>query len=229
MRWLCGALLMTAPVAAQAPTLPAADTLSMWLIRGADTVPIGRQVHRFTVRRESAGSLLFRVIFTDAMLFGPRIDTLISNLASGMPVRYVAATPRSVERVDVLDGRARGRILGPDNQPMDLDLSVPEGAIHAGNIDLDLRSRLLPIGSVLTLRVFLPAPSGGGDVAMRVEAVETVGSHAAWRIRALNLANALTFWISQRDRSLVRQTMMGPGGEQLLLDRRPLPPQPLPR
>jgi hypothetical protein len=198
----------------------------MWIVRGADTLPVGRQVHHFSVRHESAGSLLFRVILTDALVFGPRVDTLVSKLDTGLPVRYVTATPRSTQRVDILDGRARGRVTGSDNQPVDLDLPVREGTIHAGNIDLALQGRLLPVGSVITLRIFLPAPTGGGEVQMRVDGIETIGAEQAWRIRALNLANALTLWISQRDRAVLRQTIVGPGGAQVLFDRRALPSPP---
>lgn len=226
MRWPMALLLAAGPLGAQTPTPPAADTLSMWIVRGADTLPIGRQVHRFSLRRESGAQLLFRVIFTDALMFGPRIDTLVSNLDTELPVRFVSATPRTVERVDIAGGRARGRVNGPDSEPLDLDVAVPDGSIHAANIDLALQRRLLPIGDVLTLRLFLPNASGGGEVRFRVEGVDVIGAERAWRVRALNLANALTLWISQRDRSLLRQTMVGPNNVQVLFDRRDLPTPP---
>jgi hypothetical protein len=198
----------------------------MWVVRGRDTIPIGRQLHHFSLRRESGISLLFRVVTTDAVVFGPRVDTLISRFESGYPVRYVAATPRKLERVDIIDGRARGRIAGADNQPVDLDVAIPEGSLHAANIDLALAGRLLPVGEILTLSLFLPNVAGVGEAQFRVEGIETVGVEQAWRIRALNLANGLTIWVSQRDRSVLRQTMSGPGGVQVLFDRRALPPPP---
>lgn len=226
MRWLCWALLMAAPAGAQVPTPPSTDTLSMWIIRGTDTVPVGRQIHQLSLRRESGVTLLFRVVATDAPLFGPRIDTIISQNDTGLPVRSVVVTPWATERVDVIGGRARGRITGPDNVVVDLDVKVPEGTIHMANIDLALRQRLLPLGGILTLRVFIPAPGGGGEIQMRVEGVEAIGTEWVWRIRALNLANALTLWISQADRSLVRHALVGPNGAELLFDRRPLPALP---
>jgi hypothetical protein len=218
--------LVTAPLGAQVSSPPRADTLSMWIVRGADTLAVGRQLHFFSVRRESGVALLFRVVITDAAVFGPRIDTLISHLDSGYPVRWVTATPQMTDRIDVTGGRAKGRVTGAGDQPVDLDVAVPEGSLHAANIDLELSRRLLPVGDVLTLHLFIPNAAGGGDAQFRVEGIETIGAEQAWRIRALNLGNRLTLWVSQRDRRILRQTMVGPNGVAVLFDRRPLPAPP---
>lgn len=226
MRWSVAVLLVAGPLGAQVPIPPVADTLSIWIVRGTDTMPVGRQLHEFRVQEVFGTRLLRRVIFTDAMLFGPRIDTLISNLDTEMPVRYISATPGTLQRVEIAEGRARGRVNGADGAAIDLDAAVPDGSVHAANVDLALRRRLLPVGSVVTLPLFIPSASGSGAVHFRVEGVEVVGTERAWRIRTLNLANDLTLWISQRDRLLLRQTMVGPNGVQVLFDRRALPPPP---
>ncbi len=225
---LLGLCTGIAPLPAQQlPYALGTDTLSMWLVRGADTVAVGRLIDQLTTRTESGITLRHRVLTTDAAVFGPRIDTVISRLDTGMPVRYVSATPQGTEGVDVTGGRARGRLTGPTGNPVEVDVAMPDSTINAVDIDIALRGRLLYLGTTIPLTVFVPPLASVGVVEMRVEGEDQIGGVRTWRVRALNLANEATFWISQRDRSVRQQTIRVGPDAVLLFDRRPLPPPPV--
>lgn len=218
--------LLATSASAQYVDTPGADTLSMWLIRGTDTVAVGRMLDRREQRREGEQQVHVRTVTTDALLFGPRVDTIVADLATGMPIRHVGRAPRGAERISVREGRATGQVTNPDGSTIQVDVALPVGTVHAANLDLVLRARLLRFGDVIPLSVFVPALGVVGTVGVRVEGEEVVGTERAWRLRAVNLANDATYWVSQRDRTLLRHVMTGPNGVRLLFDRRTLPAPP---
>lgn len=223
---LVALLAASASASAQYVDAPGADTLSMWLIRGTDTVAVGRLLDRREQRAEGGRPVHVRTMTTDALVFGPRVDTIVADLATGMPIRHVGRAPRANERVEVQDGRATGQVANPDGTTRAVDVMLPVGTVHAANLDLVLRARLLRFGEVIPLSVFVPSLGSVGTVGVRVEGEEVVGTERAWRLRAVNLANDATYWVSQRDRSLLRHVMTGPNGLRLLFDRRTLPAPP---
>jgi hypothetical protein len=160
------------------------------------------------------------------------VDTVVSRLDTGALLRYVGVTPRGTDRVDVVNGRATGTASGPGGTSVVIDLSLPDSTVLATNLDLVLRSRLLYVGDIVAVRLFVPPLLSVGVAEMRVEAEPLIDGERTWRLAATNLDNKVTYWISQRSRLLLRQTMLGPNGALLLLDRRRIPPpqpRPLPR
>lgn len=224
--------LWAAPIAAQLPQTPGRDTLSIWVIQGNDTLPMGRLIDSIAVQSQRGLAVVHRVLWTDAPVFGPRVDTVVSRLDTGALVRYVGITPRGTDRVDVVNGRARGTATGPGGTPVVVDLPLPDSTVLATNLDLVLRSRLLYVGDIVAVRLFVPPLLSIGMAEMKVEAEPFIDGERTWRLATRNLDNKVTYWISQRSRLLLRQTMIGPNGTLLLIDRRPLPPpqpRPLPR
>lgn len=224
--------LWAVPAAAQLPDASGKDTLSIWVVQGNDTLPMGRLIDSITVQRNRGVPLVHRVLWTDAPIFGPRVDTVVSRLDTGALLRYVGVTPRGTDRVDVVNGRATGTASGPGGTSVVIDLSLPDSTVLATNLDLVLRSRLLYVGDIVAVRLFVPPLLSIGVAEMRVEAEPVIDGERTWRLAATNLDNKVTYWISQRSRLLLRQTMLGPNGALLLLDRRPIPspqPRPLPR
>lgn len=224
--------LWAAPMAAQLVPVPGRDTLSIWVVQGNDTLPMGRLIDSIALRNERGVAVVHRVLWTDAPIFGPRIDTVISRTETGALLHYVGITPRATDRVDVVNGRARGTATGPGGTPVVVDLALPDSTVLATNLDLVLRSRLLFVGDIIPVRLFVPPLLSIGMVAMKVEAEPFIDGERTWRVAATNLDNKVTYWISQQSRLLLQQTMIGPNGTLLLMNRRPIPPpqpRPLPR
>lgn len=221
---LFAAILADEAVTQRAAVLSAGtDTLSVWLVQGADTTPAGRVIDRIAVHGEGAGAEYHRVYAGTLGVLGTRTDTIIDRVAGLVPQRSVTVQGDSVASVTFADGRVRGRIFAPFGGVREIDAELPPGVINGASLDLAIRSAPLVAGDTLRHRLFAPMIGLFTTTTSVVTGVDTLGAVLTWRVTSEYHGSPVVFWIDTTTRRLLRQTIEFSPGITMLFDRRPLP------
>ncbi|HET9065747.1 MAG TPA: hypothetical protein VFN22_08015 [Gemmatimonadales bacterium] len=201
---------------------PGVDTMTIWLIRGADTTLSGRIIDHVAFEADSLGDRIVRTYTTASVIVGSRTDTLVDRVDGLRPVRAVTVLGDSVYRLDFRTGRLSGDLRLGTGTRQSIDLAVPATVINASSFDLFLRGSLLHIGDSLHAVAFSPNVLGGlVRLSARVDGEEEVAGRLTWRvIGVFPPGMRTTFWIDQQTREMVQQRMELPGGVELLVDHR---------
>lgn len=218
--------LVALPLVGQATPLTAAvDTLTIWLIRGRDTIPAGEIIDDLRITARDSGSQFIRVYSTRSRLLPSSVDTIVDWVDGLRPVRTVSVRGDSAYRLDFEPDRVQGDLVIGAGVRRGITLPLPDGTINAASLDLVLRSALLRIGDSVQVMAFTPTVYGGvARIAVRVDGQEEIGRRRAWRLVGIfPPGNRVTFWIDQDTRALLQQKLELPTGVTVLIDRRPVP------
>lgn len=223
-----GHWLSAQAVAPLTPIAAGTDTFTVWMVRGRDTLPVGRVIDAITFVHDTAGLLVHRVYRSEVAGSVMRVDTMVDRLDGFRPIRAAAViADTGVSAISFANHRVVGTIYTPLGRRREIDLAFPDGAVQGASFDLILRSQLLTTGDTVRRVVFAPVVTAFTRSMVVVEGSEVVGDRRTWRLRGTASGAVATFWVDQSTRALVRQAIVMPGGATLLFDRR-APIRPLP-
>lgn len=202
---------------------PGIDSLAVHVIRGDDTVRTGMMVDEIAVREQGGEALLVRVYRSGDRVLGLRLDTIVDRLPTLAPVRHRSRTERRQEFLDFTAAGVTGwlRLASGDSSAVSRELS---GQFFNGS-SVDLVLRAAPLDSVwqAAIPAFLPTTRTVVPLQARVTGREVVEGEQAWRVVVDFAGVPVTFWIGERTRSLLRQSMRIAPDAEILFARPRLP------
>lgn len=215
--------VLTSTVQAQATAIhPGVDTMTVWMIRGNDTVVAGRLIDNLAIVSDSTGWRFLRIYSSVSILTGSRVDTLIDKVDGLVPQKSVSVIGDSVYRLEFQPGRLRGDIRLPTGMRQPIDIALPTPIINGASFDLLLRGSLLRIGDSVHAIAFTPTVLGGvARMSAKVDGQEEIAGRRTWRVIGIFPPGVrATFWIDQETRDLVQQRLEPARGVVLLFDHR---------
>jgi hypothetical protein len=200
-----------------------ADSMQIYLVRGAETMHVGMLWDALQVIDHGGGPAVRREYRTDNVIFGSEHGVYIYRLPGLTPVSIAdqGPTPEALEfRADSVVGwtttgrrrrREVARALGPGvYDGTAFDLMVRAGDLRDG-YSVAVPAYVSEVDSVVTLRARVT-----GSERVQVEGGRTVD---AWVVQMEFAGLASTLWIDKQTRALARQTLDLEAGITMLMDR----------
>jgi hypothetical protein len=185
-----------------------ADTLFVYAIRGADTVPTGRVVDALSVIQVAGGEALQRVYWTSDALLGGGLDTMVDMRASLAPSYFHTRRNRGEARATFARDSAIGYSLLASGDSIEFRSALPPGSINAATFDLVLRASSLDVGRTWNLTGFDASSRTLVPLTAQVVGEEQVEGESCWHIQAAFGGLAVHFWVAKDTRRLRRQVMV---------------------
>lgn len=219
------ASLTSAPILASAQETaiqPATDTLTIWAVRGKDTVAAGHVIDRIAIVGPEGERRFVRTYITLSTLLPTRVDTMVDMVNGLVPVRAVTVRGDSSYVLEFRNDTLKGEFLTPFGRRQRVDWRLPPHVINGSNFDLLIRGSLLGMGDTIsTIAVDPDGFFGVRRLIAKVDGQEEIEGKQAWRVIS-NFPNGMraTFWIDQATRALVQQRLELSSGVELIFNHK---------
>jgi hypothetical protein len=185
-----------------------ADTLAVYMVSGSDTTAVGYVIDAISFGNHHGTPAIIRRYTSESTILGSRSDTLIDARATFEPLAVKSWTDRGAEQLEFGSERVTGTIWIADGSEVQVDEELPSGAINAASFDLVLRASDLEVGVEYERQAFVAPIRAVLTLRAHVSGTDEVAGQQCWRVEVEFAGMPVTFWVSQTDRSLVRQEMV---------------------
>jgi hypothetical protein len=195
------------------------DSMTIYVVRGQDTVPAGMLWDELTRVEENGVDLLHRVYRSRDRVLGMRVDTLVDHYSTLIAVRHRSRTARTEALLDFSEQRVVGWVRLPDGDSTAVDVAVPLAVYNGSSFDLVIRSAPLAYGWSADVPSFVASTRTVVPLRARVVSREQIDGEECWRVDGDFGGTPVSFWIQEHTRDLCQQVMqIGP--EMQILFRR---------
>ncbi len=210
-------LLLAAPLCAQGLSLDigrltlGVDSMSISMLRSGTEVPVGSLWDELLIV-PGPGDVAYaqRVYRTENRVFGPHLDTVVAVLPTLRLVYRRTIARIMTDSIGVAHDSLIGWTENADGVRKGIRRPLPIGVIDAGSFDLLVRGHDWTPGASFSVRAFLPGQDSLATLHAAFGAAERVrqrdGQDAlSWRIDADFSGMAVTMWVDQHSRALVKE------------------------
>jgi hypothetical protein len=192
------------------------DSLAIYLVRDGDTTRTGMLWDELAPIELDGRRALRRVYRSEDRILGARLDTIVDELPTLVPIRSRSRSRQGLEFLDFAPDRVRGwmRLVNGDSVPIDVTLAGD--VYNSATFDLVLRAAPLRAGWQAEVPAFLPNTRTVALLRAKVGRADRVGTTLCWRVDAEFTGMPVTFWVDQRSRRLCQQVMHVRPGMQIL-------------
>ncbi|MES2307012.1 MAG: hypothetical protein V4558_16035 [Gemmatimonadota bacterium] len=205
--------------AAQAttPLRPGRDSLTVSLVRGADTVKTGWIRDELLLRNESGVATVVRNYETQDRVLGNSVYTVRDRLSDLRPINASAHTSRGDLTVKFGPLLASGWLRSPSGDSIPLTVVLPPDAINSSTFDLLIRAAPLRAGWALDVPAVIAESGEVVQLTAHVAGEDVIDGVTTWRVEGVFTGMLVTFWVAKIDRHMVLQRMAPPGGFVILI------------
>jgi len=199
-----------------------ADSMQLWMVRGQDTVHVGRMWDSLTFFADHAGGPAVRRVYrTVNDAFGPEHDIYFYRLPDLGPIS-VASDGGDAGQIEYRGGRVMGWTERAGRRRT-VDREIAPGVYDGSVFDLLVRADDLREGYSVKVRAYLDALNVVRDLRAEVVGTELIevadGRRVETWIVEMDFAGLLTtLWIDKETRSVARQ-IIHMGAVSMLMNR----------
>lgn len=227
------AVVLTAAAAhAQAPDVrmervrTTADSMQMYLLRGADTMHVGTLWDTLQVTEHAGAPALRRVYRTVNRAFGPEHDVWLYRLPGLTPLSSTDENEGS-ESLEFRADSVVGWTTGPGGRRRSVARAVGPGVYEGSVFDLLVRASDLREGYSVSVRGYVSTMDSVATLSARVTGTERVaveGGRMAdtWVVEMDFAGLSTTLWIDRQTRALQRQVIRLTPEITMLMNRLPV-------
>lgn len=215
---IAGALTHPVRVAAQHPSLDlgrlrqGVDSMSIAIVRGNDTTPVGQLWDEIRFFNGPDGAQLRRVYWTINEAFGPTLDSTFSMAPDLKPIRRWSSGRFASDSIVYRGDSASGWADGPSPPRRVVARQVPVGIIDPSSFDLVVRTAELSPDYVLSVRSYLAWQDSVVTLTARVLSTEPIRQRDGavvdcWKVEGDFDNLRVIMWVDKVTRALVQETI----------------------